>query len=358
MDSGVARVPLPSREAYLLRLEHLISRRMELMQHVHDRAQRDPKRIVFPEGDHPKIQRAAKILVDRGIALPILLGRREQIVPALAELGLAEPQVTIIDHTTAEKLADYQQRLHARRRRDGVTLIEAEKLLRQRAYFGTMMVAAGDADGLIAGVTLDNPDTIRPGLQILGLRAGHRRVAGAYILVLKDRVLFLADCTVNIEPDAETIAEVAVSTAEFARRFGIEPRVALLSFSNFGSNKHPAALKVRRALEIARGLDPDLMIDGEMQADLAVVPALRAEHYPWCDLVGAANVLVFPELQSANIAYKLLWRLAGAEAIGPVLLGLDRPVHVLQRGVEVSDIVNMAAICVVDAQERAGRKLG
>jgi malate dehydrogenase (oxaloacetate-decarboxylating)(NADP+) len=185
---------------------------------------------------------------------------------------------------------------------------------------------------------------------VIGTRPGSR-VAGAYILILKDRLFFLADTTVNIDPDAEALAEIALATADFARRFDVTPRVAMLSFSNFGSNRHPAARKVRRAVEIARERNPGLEIDGEMQADTAVLPSLLAEHDPWSDLKGPANVLIFPELQSANIAYKLIWRLAGAEAIGPILLGMARPVHVLQKGVEVSDIVNMAAICVVDAQE-------
>ena len=350
-QSGVARAPIADYEAYRRRLELLVSRRLELMHGVVERARRAPKRIVFPEGENDKILRAAKILVDQGIAHPILLARRDVIAAKLEELGLAEDKLTILDHETAPSRAAYEQRLHELRRRDGVSRDEARKLLRSRNYFGTLMVESGDADGLISGLTYEYPDTIRPALQVIGMRPGIHRVAGAYILLLKDRVLFLADTTVNIDPDAETLAEIALATAAFARRFDVEPRVAMLSFSNFGSNTHAAARKVRRATELARLRAPGLMIDGEMQADTAVLPALLAEHYPFSELEGPANVLVFPELQSANIAYKLLWRLAGAEAIGPVLLGMARPVHVLQRGVEVSDIVNMAAICVVDAQE-------
>jgi malate dehydrogenase (oxaloacetate-decarboxylating)(NADP+) len=353
VESGVARLPLDDRDAYIRRLEHLISRRMEFMQALSDRAKRDPKRIVFPEGENEKILRAAKILVDQGIAHPILLARPERIAGKLAELGLAEDRVTVIHHETAPRLGDYQKRLHELRRRDGVSLEEAARLLRGRNWFGTMMVAAGDADGLISGVTWQYPDTIRPALQVIGTRdGGSQRVAGAYILILKDRLFFLADTTVNIDPDAETLAEIALATADLARRFGVEPRVAMLSFSNFGSNAHPSARKVRRAVEIARKRAPELEIDGEMQADTAVLGSLLEEQYPWSELKGPANVLVFPELQSANTAYKLIWRLAGAEAIGPILLGIARPVHVLQPGVEVADVVNMATICVVDAQER------
>ena len=356
MESGVARIPIEDFEAYRRRLEHLISRRLELMRGIVDRARRDPKRVVFPEGEHDKILRAAKILVDEGIAHPILLARREIIADKLRDLDLSESKVTIIHSESSDKFEVYAQRLHEIRRRDGMTLAEAQKRLRLRNYFGTMMVETGDADGLISGLTQAYPETIRPALQILHTREGVRKVSGAYILILQDRMFFLADTTVNIDPDPEELAEIALLTVEFARNFGVVPRVAMLSFSNFGSNTHPAARKVRKAVEIVTRKAPDLEIDGEMQADTAVFEDILHESYPWSRLQGAANVLIFPELQSANIAYKLIWRLANAEAIGPILLGLDKPVHVLQPGLEVSDIVNMAAICVVDAQEaeRAG----
>jgi malate dehydrogenase (oxaloacetate-decarboxylating)(NADP+) len=352
-ESGVARIPIGDLESYRRRLEHLVSRRIELMRGLIDRAKRSPRRIVFPEGENEKILRAAKILVEEGIAHPILLARRERIVDKLAELGLAEDRITVLHSESSPQWPAYQRRLHELRRRRGVTLDTAAKLLRQRNYFGAMMVASGDADGLISGLTYEYPDTIRPALQIIGTRPGIRHVAGAFILILKDRLFFLADTTVNIEPDAETLAEIALATADFARRFNITPRVGMLSFSNFGSNPHPSARRVKRAVELVRQRNSELEVDGEMQADTAVLASILGEHYPWSELRGPANVLVFPELQSANIAYKLIWRLADAEAIGPVLLGMARPVHVLQKGVEVTDIVNMAAICVVDAQESA-----
>ena len=351
MESGVARVPIADFEAYRRRLEHLISRRLELMRGIVDRAKRDPKRVVFPEGEHDKILRAAKILVDEGIAHPILLARREVIADKLRDLDLPESKVTIIHNESSDRFQDYAQKLHEMRRRDGMTLVEAQKRLRLRNYFGTMMVEVGDADGLISGLTQAYPETIRPALQILHTREGVKKVSGCYILILQDRMFFLADTTVNIDPDPEELAEIALLTVEFARRFGVVPRVAMLSFSNFGSNTHPAARKVKRAVEIVTERAPDLEIDGEMQADTAVFEGILHESYPWSRLRGPANILIFPELQSANIAYKLIWRLANAEAIGPILLGLDKPVHVLQPGLEVSDIVNMAAICVVDAQE-------
>jgi malate dehydrogenase (oxaloacetate-decarboxylating)(NADP+) len=350
MESGVARRPIDDFAAYQRRLETLISRRLELMRGVIDRAKRSPRRVVFPEGEHEQILRAAKILVDEGIAHPILLARREVIADRLRDLDLPEERVTIIHNESSERFEAYARRLHELRRRDGVTLTDARKRLRLRNYFGMMMVEMGDADGLISGLTQHYPETIRPALEIVGTRTGVERVSGTYVLILQDRVFFFADTTVNIEPTPEDLAEIAQLTVGFVRRFGIVPRVAMLSFSNFGSNKHPSARKVRRAVEIVSAREPDLEIDGEMQADTAVEQILL-DNYPWSQLKQPANVLIFPELQSANIAYKLMWRLAGAEAIGPILLGMAKPVHVLQSGLEVSDIVNMAALCVVDAQE-------
>jgi malate dehydrogenase (oxaloacetate-decarboxylating)(NADP+) len=358
MESGVARVPIEDFEAYQRRLEHLISRRLELMRGILDRARRSPRRVVFPEGEHDKILRAAKILVEEGIAHPILLARREVIADKLADLDLPESRVTIIHNESSDRFEEYARRFHEIRRRDGVTLQDARKRMRQRNYFGTMMVEAGDADGLISGLTQSYPETIRPALQIIHTRPGVERVSGTYILILQDRMFFLADTTVNIDPNPEELAEIALLTVEFARRFGVVPRVAMLSFSNFGSNNHPAARKVRQAVELVKRREADLEVDGEMQADTAVFEAILEESYPWSRLQGPANVLIFPELQSANIAYKLIWRLANAEAIGPILLGMAKPVHVLQSGLEVSDIVNMAALCVVDAQEAgAGQRL-
>ncbi|MCH9651031.1 MAG: NADP-dependent malic enzyme [Deltaproteobacteria bacterium] len=351
MDSGVAQRNIDDLEAYRSRLEVIISRRLELMRGLIDRARRNPKRVVFPEGEHEKILRAAKILVDRGIAHPVLLARKEVVAERMKELDLSEDQVTLIHSINSEKLESYAEALHRHRRREGMTLEDARRRLRQRNYYGPMMVAQGDADGLISGLTQEYSDTIRPALEAIGVESGVKRVAGAYILILKNRLFIFADTTVNIDPSAEELAEIALLSARFARRFNLVPRVAMLSFSNFGSNKHPAARKVRQAVSLVKGRAPDLEIDGEMQADTAVVDSILKESYPWSSLTGSANVLVFPELQSANIAYKLIWRLADAEAIGPVLLGMRRPVHVLQRGVEVTDIVNMAAICVVDAQE-------
>ncbi len=271
MASGVARVPIADLDAYQRRLETLISRRFELMRGILDRAKRDPKRVVFPEGEHDQVLRAAKILVEEGIAHPILLARREVIAGKLRDLDLAEERITILHNESSELFEPYARRLHELRRRDGLTLVDARKQMRLRNYFGCMMVEMGDADGLISGLTRSYPETIRPALQIIATRPGVSRVSGAYVLIIQGRVFFLADTTVNIDPTPEELAEITLLTVEFARRFGIAPRVAMLSFSNFGSNRHPAAMKVRRAVELVSRRDPGLEIDGEMQADTAVV---------------------------------------------------------------------------------------
>jgi malate dehydrogenase (oxaloacetate-decarboxylating)(NADP+) len=351
MASGVARRPIQDMNAYLRRLEAMISRSREVMSVVLEKARRDPRRIVFPEGEHPKILRAAKILAEEGICRPILLAREEEIERTSGGLQLPD-SIEIIQTNRFPRLGDYAAKLEELRRRSGVTVEEARKMVRVRNYFGPLMLELGDADGVISGVTQEYPDVIRPALQIVGTAPGVRRVSGVYILILKDRTFFFADTTVNIDPTAEELAEIAVLTAGQVRRFDIEPRIALISFSNFGSNDHANARKVKSAVEILKSTRPDLAVDGEMQADFAVMPEMLETHYPWAT-VRRPNVLIFPDLQSANAAYKLVWRLAGAEAIGPILLGMKKPVHVLQKGVDVADIVNMAAIAVVDAQERS-----
>lgn len=351
MESGVARSPISDFGAYRRSLETLISRRLEIMHTIVDQAQQNPKRVVFPEGEHEQILRAAKILVEQRIAHPILLARREVIADKLVQLDLAEDRLTVLHHELSPHFEDYSLRLYNRRWRDGVTLSDAQRQMRSRTYFASMMVNMSDADGLIAGLTHNYNETIRTALKVIGPQPGVRRACGAHILLLEDRIFFLADTMVNIDPAAEELAETALLTAGLARNFGVEPRVAMLSFSDFGSNQHPAARKVRCAVEIARKMDPDLVIDGEMRGDTAVLQSILDEQFPKAQLTEPANVLIFPELQSANLAFTLLHRLASAEAIGPILLGMEKPVHVLERGAEVADIVNMTAICVVGAQD-------
>src|SRR5258706_2209843 len=353
-ETGVAQEPIADYDAYRRRLERLLGRARGMMHGVYDQAKRDPKRIVFPEGDQEKIVRAAKILIDEGMAHPILLVKREVVAPLLEKHHIDPSKLTIIDVTQSPEFARYAQRFAELRGRNGITVADARRILNSRNYFAMMMLDENDADGVIAGLHAYYPATIRPALQIIKTRPGVKNVSGAYLLMFKGQMLVLADTTVIIDPDAEQLAEIAIMTAETARRFNLEPRIAMISFSNFGSTQHPHAEKVRRAVEILKDRRPDLVVEGEMQADTAVVPYVAHVDYPWSTIQGDANVLVFPNLDAANAVYKLLWRLGGAEAIGPILQGMAKPVHVLQRGVDVNDIVNMAAIAVVDAQ-RAGQ---
>jgi len=353
-ETGVAQQPIEDYDEYRRRLENMLGRSRGLMHDIYGRARRNPKRIVFPEGEQEKILRAAKILIDERIAHPILLVRREEIAPLMRKYNIDETKITIIDINHCDgQLEKYAERFYELRKRHGVTLGDAVKILNSRNYFAMMMLELGDADGVIAGLRAYYPATIRPALQILKMRPGVRHVSGAYLLMFKNRMVILADTTVNIDPDSETLVEIAVQTAETAKRFNLEPRIAMISFSNFGSTKDPRAEKVRDAVQILKQRHPDLIVDGEMQADTAVVPEIAAQDYAWSALQGDANVLVFANLDAANAAYKLLWRLGGAEVIGPILQGLAKPVHVLQRGVDVNDIVNMAAIAVLDAAELA-----
>ncbi|HXI12274.1 MAG TPA: NADP-dependent malic enzyme [Thermoanaerobaculia bacterium] len=349
-ETGVAQQPITDYDAYRRRLEQLLGRSRGLMHTIFDRAKKNPKRIVFPEGEHEKIVRAARILIQEKIAHPILLGDPETIMTRVKAAGIDARELTILDPERSGKFEQYATAFHQARRRNGVTVLDAHRFLGNHNYYAMMMIDQGDADGVISGLGSYYPATVKPALQILKTRPGVRRVSGAYVVMFKNRMLVLADTTVNIEPSAEDLAEIAVLSAETARRFNLEPKVAMLSFSNFGSTPHPLQEKVRRAVGLVKDAHPDLIVEGEMQADTAVVPEIAGGDYPWNAIQGDANVLVFPDLASANIAYKLLWRLGGAEVIGPILQGLSKPVHVLQRGVDVPDIVNMAAIAVLDAQ--------
>ncbi|GAB4240544.1 MAG: NADP-dependent malic enzyme [Acidobacteriota bacterium] len=351
MRTGVARIQIDL-DRYREELERRLGPSREVMRIMINQARRAPKRVVFPEGEHPKVLRACQTILEEQIALPILLGRESRIRELVQEYGLRLDQVTILDPESSPYVEEYAEELFRLRQRKGVTLTDARRMMRHnKTAYGAMMVRVGDADALVAGVSQHYPDTLRPALQIIQVREDCSRVVGLFMMIFKDRTYFFADTTVNIEPTAEELADIAILTAEVARRFNVEPRVAMLSFSNFGSVRHALTEKVRRATELVRLKAPDLMIDGEMQADTAVIHELIEEHYPFSTLKRPANVLIFPDLQSANIAYKLVQRLGGAEAIGPILVGMRKPVHVLQHGFEEKDIVNMTAIAVVDAQE-------
>lgn len=350
MESGVARQPIEDMALYVEHLEALQGKAKETMRFIINKAKCDPKKVVFPEGEHEKILRAAHILIEDGIAIPILIGNRRRIEKSMSDMGL-DNSIQIIDPEESELTDRYAEEFYRIRQRRGITQSEAQRILRRKSrnHFGSMMVRMGDADALVSGIDAHYPETIRPALEIIGKKPNLGGVHGMYMMIFNKRITFLADTTVSIEPTAEELAETAILAAEKVRLLEIEPRVAMLSFSNFGSVIDTLTQKVKRAVEIVKEKEPGLEVDGEMQADTAVTPELLA-NYPFSSLTGPANILIFPDLNSGNICYKLLHRLGGAEAIGPILMGTKKPVHVLQRGDDVSNIVNMAAIAVVDAQ--------
>ena len=351
MDTGVAQTPVDMAE-YREQLEKRLGKAHEVMRFMIHKAQANPKRVVFPEGSHQKILRACHVLIEENIAVPILLGRADEIRRTAAELGLQLNGITIMEPATAPRRQEYVRELYRLRQRRGVTLGSADKLMNDHNIFGSMMVRMGDADAIVSGVTQNYPDTIRPALQVIGVREGIHKVSGVFLIITrKGDLYFLADATVNIEPTPEDLAEIALCAAQEARRFDIEPRVAMLSFSSFGSTKHPLCDKMRRAANLARYADPTLIIDGELQADIAVSAKKLEAAFPFSPLQGGANVLIFPDLEACNIACKLLMSVGGAQAVGPILMGMAKPVHLLQPGVEVEEIVNMATIAVVDAQD-------
>ncbi len=350
METGVAQKPIDIDE-YTQELEARLGRQKEVMRIYLNKAKTLPKKIVFPEGDEEKILRACQAIIDEGIARPILLGNKESIVQKIKELDLhILDDVKIIDPIQDSKMDKYVEAFYQMRQREGITRVKAEKILKTRNYFGSMMVQTGDADCLVSGVNMNYVDTIRPALQVVKVNPEYKIVSGLYMMIFENDVMFFADPTVNIEPGSEELAEIAINTAKSVRQLGVEPKVAMLSFSDFGSNPHPLSEKVKKAVEIVMEKMPDLTIDGEMQADTAVVTEILNSTYPFSHLKEKANVLIFPDLQSGNIAYKLLERLSEAKAIGPILIGMNKPIHVLQRGASVDDIVNLSAIAVVDAQ--------
>ncbi|HSJ89519.1 MAG TPA: NADP-dependent malic enzyme [Anaerolineales bacterium] len=312
------------------------------------------KRVVFAEGEEQKIIRAAYQIKEEHIATPVLIGRQSVIDQELKSLGM-DYKPLVIDPAKFDKVDEYAKAYYELRQRKGVTSVDVKKVIKEPNVLGSLMVKMGDADAFVSGLTYDYPDVIRPSLQIHHTAKGAARAAGVYIMIVEDRVYLFTDATVNIEPSAEDLAEIACLAADFAKRLEIDPRVAFLSFSNFGSTPHPLSDKVRRAVELTKSRRPDLQVDGEMQADTAVVAEIIENRYPF-SAVKDANVLVFPSLESANIAYKLLARLGKAKAIGPILLGMGAPVHVLQTGDDVNAIVQIASVAVMDVMGREEAK--
>ncbi|MCM0606810.1 MAG: NADP-dependent malic enzyme [Xanthomonadaceae bacterium] len=355
MDTGVARTKIDLKH-YRERLEMLLGSTYTVMRAIKNRVrdgfEKNPVRIVLPEGENAKILSAARQMIEEKIAMPILLGNDEKVRKLIKENGLEEALkgVEIIRPSSSAKMNEYSEKFFEKRSRKGMTLPTAQTLMKQPNYYGSMMVEVGDADGLLSGLTQSYPETIRPAIQTIGAKKDHKLI-GIYMVISQKRIFWFADTTVNISPDAKELANITVQTAQAVRRLmSGEPRVAMLSFSNFGSNDHPEALRVREALAIVRKMDPSLIVDGEMQADTALIPDISKEQYPFNKVPGNANVLIFPDLQSGNIAYKLMAKIGGAETIGPILSGMNKPVHVLSPGLDVNDIVNMAALTAMEAQ--------
>ncbi|RAJ10638.1 malate dehydrogenase (oxaloacetate-decarboxylating)(NADP+) [Chitinophaga skermanii] len=360
MDSGVATHPITDWEAYKEDLNKRLGLDNQLFRVIGSKARKDPRRVVFSDADNVKILKAAQVVKDEGIAYPILLGNEARIRKIMEENSIEIDDVEIIDPKSDEmqdKRHYFGQLFFEKRKRKGFNLYEAKKIMRERNYFGCMMVETGEADALISGLTRKYPDTIRPALQVIGMEPGAKRVAGMYIINTKRGPLFLADTTVNFNPTAEELAEITMMVAKEVRQFNINPRIAMISYSNFGSSQSPEAQAMSKARELVKQMDPTLVVDGEMQATLAFDKELLKDNYPFSELVdGEANTLIFPNLAAGNVAYNLLQTVAGFDSIGPVLLGMKKPVHILQLGSTVRQIVNMVLIAVVDAQTKCCQK--
>ncbi|MBI3534978.1 MAG: NADP-dependent malic enzyme [Deltaproteobacteria bacterium] len=359
IKTGVARKKVDIAQ-YKDHLETLLGSSYTVMRGIKKRVQSETEeegvlaKIVFTEGEHPKILKAAHMIREEGFAEPVLLGNERNVLKNIKDLGLEEDLagIKIIRPSDSDNWEEYARKFAEKRSRKGVTFALAKSLMRQTDYFGAMMVETGHADGLLSGISHSYPETLKPAIQVIGVKPGSR-LAGIYMLIVKKKVMFFADTTVNIDPSAEELADIAIQTAELSKSLtNTEPRIAMLSFSNFGSNAHFFALKVKNAVDLIKIRAPHLIVDGEMQADTAVFPEISKESFPFNKVPGNANVLIFPDLQSGNIAYKLMTRLGQAEAIGPILVGMNKPVYVLQQNSDVSDVVNMTAFTAMEIQHR------
>ena len=359
MESGVARSPITDWEAYEVELNERLGIDNQLLRAIGAKARKNPKRVVFAEAENQKILKTAQLAAEEGIAFPILIGNVEKI-RALAEKGGIDlgdmPIIDPKDEALKEKRNEFGEIFFSKRQRKGYNAYEATKLMKDRNYFGCMMVETGEADAMISGLSKNYPDTIRPALQIIGLENQSQKVAGMYIIMTKKGPLFLADTTVNFNPTSEELADIALMVAKEVKHFGITPCIAMLSYSNFGSSNSPEARLVARAREIVKQKDPTLIIDGEIQANLAFNKEILRDNYPFSELVNKdVNVLIFPNLAAGNVAYNLLHEVGGTDTIGPILLGLRKPVHILQLGSQVRSIYNMVLVAVVDAQIKSQR---
>jgi malate dehydrogenase (oxaloacetate-decarboxylating)(NADP+) len=360
MESGVARQPITDWEAYSEKLNERLGIDNHLLRMIGAKARKNPKKVVFADAENQKVLKTAQLVLDEGVAFPILIGDKEKIEAIAEGSGIDISEMQIIDpknNNTHDKRMEFGELFFAKRQRKGFNAYEAKKIMKDRNYFGCMMVETGEADAMISGLSKNYPDTIRPALQVIGMEEGVKSVAGMYIMMTKKGPLFLADTTVNFNPTAEELANIAIMVAKEVRSFGMVPNIAMLSYSNFGSSNSPEAKLVAKAREIVKQIDPDLVIDGEMQANVAFNKEILKDNYPFSELVDKdVNVLIFPNLASGNVTYNILQEVVGYETIGPVLLGLNKPVHILQLGSHVRSIYNMVLIAVVDAQMKCKKK--
>ena len=356
MESGVAKKHIKNWEKYELELMERLGLNNKLIRNLTDKAKRNPKKVVFAEADHYKILKAAEMALEEGIAIPILLGKRQKIQKIIDEYNLDLSNCEIIDPRNESELKHregFAEILHEKRKRRGLTFYEAKKLMRERNYFAAAMVETGMADVMISGLTRSYKDSIRPALRVIGVEDGLNKIAGMYILISKDGPMIFADTTVNINPTVDEIVDITLLVAKTVKQYKISPKIALLSYSNFGSNEGEDAIKMREATKILHEKHPGLILDGELQANFAVNKELIDDFFPFSMLSGkSANTLIFPNLSSGNIAYKLVKEMSQHEAIGPILLGMKKPVHVLQIGSSVREILNMITLGVVDVQNR------
>jgi malate dehydrogenase (oxaloacetate-decarboxylating)(NADP+) len=349
IETGVSKLKEMDWQKYEEKLKERLGLSKELIRVMIHKAQKKPVKVVFPEGEEEKIIRAAHALKNDNMAFPTLLGTESIIKGEIEKLGYDQTEFQIIDPETSDKRHSFAAEFFKKRARKGASLKDTNGLMKKPNYFGSMMVELGEADALISGLTTSYPNTIRPALQCIGMKDGLKVVSGLYIVFAKQDVYFFADTTVNVNPNAEQLAQIAISAADTVKEFDVVPKIAMLSFSNFGSAPYPESIKVKQATELVKKIRPDLMIDGEMQADAAVIPEIIERDFPFSNLKSKANILVFPDLNSGNIAYKLMARIGQASVVGPILMGMKKPVHVLQRGATVDDIINMSAIAVAEA---------
>lgn len=354
--TGVAGKPIDDIDTYRFQLEKLLGMSRQVMRLVIKKAQLEPQRIVFPEGDQPHILRAAQAIAEERSATPILLGKKESILAVIKreELKVTPESLTIIDPESSSDLDRYVELLLKKRHRKGMTLNQARhNMVQDRNYFAAAMVSSGDADAMLSGVNCNYPKVIQPALYLVDMVPDVHRISALHMIMQNRKLYFFADTIVNISPDVRTLVEITLQTAKFAREMDVEPRIALLSYSNFGSSRNEETTKITEAIRRIKELEPDLNVDGEMMVDFAVNPELRSQYYPFSTLKGPANIFIFPELNSANIASRMMNRLGNAEKVGPILMGFRKSIHALHRGCDMQEIMNMAAIAAMDAREKA-----